>query len=220
LPQHLAALFPDSFKDSELGEIPKGWQVRGLDEIARFLNGLALQRYPATDGESLPVIKIAQLRSGHTSGADRANLEVPPDYVVDDGDVLFSWSGSLEVVVWAGGKGALNQHLFKVTSEDFPKWFFYLWIRQHLGNFRRIAAAKATTMGHIQRHHLSEAKVVVPPRAFLAAADQHLRPLIDAMLKLIVQSRTLGVLRDELLPKLISGELRVANADAIAGASA
>ena len=50
LPKPLADLFPDSFEDSELGEIPKGWEVRGSDEIARFLNGLALQKYPATNG--------------------------------------------------------------------------------------------------------------------------------------------------------------------------
>ncbi len=219
LPTALADFFPDSFEDSELDEIPKGWEVRGLDEIGRFLNGLALQKYPATDGESLPVIKIAQLRAGQTSGADRANLDVPTDYIVDDGDVLFSWSGSLEVVLWVGGRGALNQHIFKVTSESFPRWFFYLWIAHHLAGFRHIAAAKATTMGHIQRHHLSEAKVVVPPRALLDAASQHLRPLIDASVKVRVQSKTLNLLRDELHPRLISGELRVADAVAVAGAT-
>lgn len=220
LPKPLADLFPDSFEDSELGELPKGWRFRGLDGLARFLNGLALQKYPPGDVESLPVIKIAQLRAGHTSGADRASGDLPPDYVVEDGDVLFSWSGSLECVLWAGGRGALNQHLFKVTSLDFPKWFFYLWIGQHLADFRRVAAAKATTMGHIQRHHLSEAKVVVPPPHLLAAADQHLRPLIDAILKLLMQSRSLGLLRDELLMKLMSGEMQIENAATFLGDSA
>lgn len=121
LPKPLADLFPDSFEDSELGEIPKGWAVRGLDEMARFLNGLALQKYSPKDGRSLPVIKIAQLRAGDTAGADAASADLEPDYVVEDGDVLFSWSGSLECVLWAGGRGALNQHLFKVTSAEFPK---------------------------------------------------------------------------------------------------
>jgi len=213
LPKPLADIFPSSFEDSELGEIPKGWKVLGLDEIARFLNGLALQKYPPADGETLPVIKIAQLRAGNTKGADRASMDVPPDYVVHDEDVLFSWSGSLECVLWAGGKGALNQHLFKVTSVNFPKWFFYLWIGEHLPSFRRIAAAKATTMGHIQRHHLSEAKVVVPPSELLIAADQHFRPLIDAIPKRLVQSRSLIVLRDELLPRLVSGDVRIENAE-------
>jgi len=110
-----------------------------LDKIATYLNGLALQKFPPGDGETLPVIKIAQLRKGDSSGADRCNIDVPNDYVVQDGDVLFSWSGSLEVELWCGGRGALNQHLFKVTSSDFPKWFYYLWTLQLVSdkNFQR-----------------------------------------------------------------------------------
>ena len=106
-----------------------------------------------------------------------ASAELEPDYIVEDGDVLFSWSGSLECVLWAGGRGALNQHLFKVTSTEFPKWLYYRWIHQHLEDFRHIAAGKATTMGHIQRHHLSDAKVVLPPQQLLQALDLTMAPL-------------------------------------------
>jgi len=215
LPKHIADLFPDSFEDSELGEIPKGWAVRGLDEIAQFLNGLALQKYPPKDGRSLPVIKIAQLRAGNTSGADAASLDLEPAYIVDDGDVLFSWSGSLECVLWAGRRGALNQHLFKVTSAKFPKWFYFLWIHQHLTDFRHIAAGKATTMGHIQRHHLSDAKVMVPPGDTLEVANDVLSSLLERTIAARIESRTLAALRDELLPKLIMGELRVKDAERI-----
>jgi type I restriction enzyme, S subunit len=162
LPKDIAALFPDRFEDSELGEIPAGWQVKSLDEIARFLNGLALQKYPPKDGRSLPVIKIAQLRSENTNGADRASADLDPDYIVTDGDILFSWSGSLECVLWAGGSGALNQHLFKVTPVGYPKWLCYLGVHLHLDDFRHIAEGKATTMGHIQRHHLSDANLPAP----------------------------------------------------------
>jgi type I restriction enzyme S subunit len=152
-----AALFPDSFRESDVGEIPEGWDVLSLDKTAQYLNGLALQKYPPGDGPTLPVIKIAQLRKGDSCGADRCNTELPPEYIVQDGDVLFSWSGSLEVELWCGGLGALNQHLFKVTSSEFPKWFYLLWTLHHLSEFRLIAAAKATTMGHIQRGHLTAA---------------------------------------------------------------
>ena len=209
LPQPLADLFPDSFEDSELGEIPKGWEVKSLDEIARFLNGLALQKYPPRDGRSLPVIKIAQLRAGNTAGADSASADLDTDYVVQDGDVLFSWSGSLECILWTGGQGALNQHLFKATSTEFPKWFFYLWIHQHLTNFRHIAAGKATTMGHIQRHHLSDAKVVVPSGDTLKVANDALSSLVERIIATRIESRSLATLRDTLLPKLISGDLRI-----------
>jgi type I restriction enzyme S subunit len=205
----LAAIFPDSFEDSEVGEIPRGWEVRSLEQIARFLNGLALQRFPPKDDRWLPVIKIAQLRAGTTDGADSASADLDSDYIVEDGDVLFSWSGSLECVLWAGGRGALNQHLFKVTSKDYPKWLYYLWVHRHLAEFRHIAAAKATTMGHIQRHHLSEAKVVLPNQELLKAAGQVIGPLVESIPARRVQSRSLASVRDLLLPKLLSGEIRI-----------
>jgi type I restriction enzyme S subunit len=216
LPPHLADLFPDRFQDSELGEIPAGWRVLGLDEIARFQNGLALQKYPPRDGPSLPVIKIAQLKARDTTGADRASANLDPDHIVDDGDILFSWSGSLECVLWTSGPGALNQHLFKVTSEAFPKWFCYFWIHQHLADFRHIAAGKATTMGHIQRHHLSEARVFAPDPEVLMAADSRIAPILDQIIRNDLESRTLAALRDRLMTKLISGEIRVADLERFA----
>ncbi len=219
LAPEIAALFPDALVETELGETPEGWKVIGLNETATFLNGLALQKYPPENGDSLPVIKIAQLRKGSTEGADRASAEINEAYVVEDGDVLFSWSGSLECVLWTGGRGALNQHLFKVTSGDYPKWFYHLWIHHHLPSFRRIAAGKATTMGHIQRHHLAEAKVGVPPSTILVHADQVLGPMMDALVSRALESRMLTILRDTLLPKLISGELRVADAERMVGGS-
>jgi type I restriction enzyme S subunit len=178
---------------------------------------LALQKYPAKNGRSLPIIKIAQLRAGNTKGADKASTDLQPAYVVEDGDVLFSWSGSLECVLWAGGKGALNQHLFKVTSDEWPKWFYYLWIHEHLPAFRHIAAGKATTMGHIQRHHLSDAKVVVAPKPVVHALDSTLGPMVDKLWRNGVQSRAIADLRDALLPKLVSGELRIESAERFLG---
>ncbi len=213
LPPKIAALFPDSLENSQLGEIPKGWRVLALDEIARFLNGLALQKYPPVNRRSVAVIKIAQLRAGNAIGADIANADLDRDYIVGDGDVLFSWSGSLECVLWTGGTGALNQHLFKVTSASFPKWFYFLWIHQHLDEFRHIAAGKATTMGHIQRHHLSDAKAVIPPANVLKNADSVLSPLLERLVAARLESRTLARIRDTLLPKLISGEIRVRDAE-------
>jgi type I restriction enzyme S subunit len=204
-----AALFPDGFEESEIGPIPRGWTISALDRVATYLNGLALQKYPPSEDAWLPVIKIAQLRKGDTAGADRAGTNIKPEYVVRDGDVLFSWSGSLEVEVWCGGKGALNQHLFKVTSDRYPKWFYFWWTRHHLENFRQIAASKATTMGHIQRSHLSEAKVLVPSRELLDAMSAHLAPLLDRAVQNELQARTLATLRDTLLPRLISGQLRL-----------
>jgi type I restriction enzyme S subunit len=214
LPAHLYALFPDTLVPSELGQIPQGWQIKSLDEIADFLNGLALQKYPPEGSEFLPVIKIRELRDGQPDNAsDKASVNIPKEYVINDGDVIFSWSGSLLLQIWHGGKGALNQHLFKVTSSQYPKWFYYHWIDEHLPAFQRIAASKATTMGHIQRHHLSEAKVVAPPKAQLKVMSEIMQPLLNKRTENAIQSRTLAALRDALLPELISGRLRLADAE-------
>lgn len=204
-----AALFPDELVESELGLIPKGWEVQGLDQIATFLNGLALQKFPPTGTDNLPVIKIAQLRKGDTKGADQASRTIKPEYIVHDGDVLFSWSGSLEVEIWCGGEGALNQHLFKVTSQKFLKWFYFLWTRKHLVYFQQVAASKATTMGHIQRTHLSGALVIVPSAEVLAVADSLFQPIIDQITTNSIGAKNLAHIRDTLLPRLISGKLRV-----------
>ena len=208
-----AALFPDGFEDSELGEIPRGWEVKSLDDIADYLNGLALQKFPAIPGKpSLPVIKIAELKQGNSRGSDMASSEMPPEYIIQDGDVIFSWSGSLFVDTWCGGPGALNQHLFKVSSEVYPKWLYLLWTKHHLEGFQRIAADKAVTMGHIKRGHLSEAKCCVPLPDDASKFSRHFVSLLDRQILLRRESNELEQIRDSLLPKLLSGEISVGEA--------
>jgi type I restriction enzyme S subunit len=190
--------------------VPEGWELKPIAKIATFLNGLALQKYPPRgDGDDLRVIKIAQLRKGSTKGADWANGDVPEEFVIHDSDLLFSWSGTLEATFWFGGTGALNQHLFKVTSERYPSWFCLLWIRQHLPWFRSIAASKATTMGHIKRGHLHEAQVVIPSVEVLRAANLAIGPLYELHAQIMMESRQLAKMRDFLLPRLLSGDVRV-----------
>lgn len=210
LTPELLALFPAALEESVMGEIPAGWAVKPLDEVATFLNGVAAQKYPPTGIDDLPVIKIAQLRKGNTEGANLANgSTVPTAYIVENGDVLFSWSGSLEVEIWGGGLGLLNQHLFKVESEQFPKWFYFIWTRYHLPSFRLIAADKATTMGHIQRKHLTAANVLVPSAMLIEEMTVYFSPILAQMEAFAEESVTLAALRDELLPKLLSGDLRL-----------
>ncbi len=207
-----AALFPDAFVASELGPIPAGWEICPLDEIAHYQNGLAWKRYAADEdaGAYLSVIKIREMRmDGFDEKSDRTVTDIKPSCKVYDGDVLFSWSGSLLVDIWTGGDGALNQHLFKVTSEQYPKWFYYYWTKEHLERFQRIAAAKATTMGHIRRRDLAAAMTLVPPESVLKKMDEIMAPLLEKFIHNRLESRTLAELRDTLLPKLISGELRV-----------
>jgi type I restriction enzyme, S subunit len=210
MPPAAFAALSDSLTDSRVGPVPRGWEVASLPQLATFLNGLALQKYPArSDGSDLPVIKIADLRRGSSVGADAANSSVPEQYVVNDGDLLFSWSGTLEVRRWFGGKGALNQHLFKVTSSRLPPWYVHHALLHHMPEFRAIASSKATTMGHIQRKHLDAALVVVAPEADLRVAEEFISPIYALTARLSTENRTLATLRDYLLPKLLSGAVRV-----------
>jgi type I restriction enzyme S subunit len=191
-------------------ELPDGWRVGKLSEIAEFLNGLALQKYPPIIGEeSLPVIKIREIKQGITSNTDKANTHLDKKYIIENGDVIFSWSGSLDVVIWQYGKGALNQHLFKVSSDIYPKWFYYYWIINNLGEFRVIADSKATTMGHINRNHLDLAQVIIPNEIDFKKLNNLFNPLIEKLENNYQQIQTLTKTRDELLPRLMSGEVRV-----------
>lgn len=205
LPPELWKLFPDELND---GGKPERWNSRPLDDIADFLNGLALQKFPAENYEdSLPVIKIAELRNGVTQKSDRASRAIPDQYVIQDGDFLFSWSGSLLAKFWTEGKGALNQHLFKVTSRRYPSWFFSQWVQHHMENFQAIAASKATTMGHIQRGHLKKAVTTCPPESMILKLGESIGPLVERTIKSQLESRALTQVRDALLPKFVSGEI-------------
>ncbi len=198
--------------DSELGEIPKGWEAKSLDEIAEYLNGLALQKFPPKNEKTyLPVIKIRELRQGITQASDKASTDIPKKYIIRNGDVLFAWSGSLMIDFWTNGEGALNQHLFKVTSEIYPKWFYFYWTKFHLDEFIKIAESKATTMGHIQRKHLTEAKVTVPNIERLNQFSNNFEHIVDLIISNREANQELTNLRETLLPKLISGELEVAD---------
>jgi type I restriction enzyme S subunit len=149
------------------------------------------------------------MTQGVSEASERADAEFASKWRVRDGDVLFSWSGSLSVKLWTGGDGVLNQHLFKVTSDRYPRWFYLHWLYAHLDAFKQIAASKATTMGHIKRHHLHDALCWVPPGMVLEGHGQRLGPLVDRQVVNELESRALCELRDALLPKLVSGALRV-----------
>lgn len=200
------------FEETELGLIPKGWEVVSLSAIADYINGLAMQKYRPIEGEKgLPVLKIKELGQGNTD--DSSELCSPSligeKYIIDDGDIIFSWSGTLMVKVWCGGKCGLNQHLFVVEPKDYPHWFAYQWTKHHLDNFIHIAKDKAVTMGHIKRGELDKAKVVIPDGTSMAAIDSMMKPLHRQIISNKIESRRLASLRDTLLPRLMSGEIKV-----------
>lgn len=199
------------FVDSELGMIPEGWKIGTLTEIASYMNGLAMQKYPPENIEdSLPVLKIKELGQGFCgTDSDRCSCNIKDECKIHNGDVIFSWSGTLLVDVWCGGDCGLNQHLFKVTSNDYPKWFYYYWTKHHLQEFIHIAKDKAVTMGHIKRGHLEETLVAIPDNDSMEKAHELFEPILSKMISLRLENSRLSLLRDTLLPRLMSGEIEV-----------
>lgn len=209
LEQQARTLFNEYFID--LKQIPDGWSKGNLLHVADYRNGLAMQKYRPAEGEmGLPVLKIKELRQGNCDAtSELCSPNINPDYIVHDGDVIFSWSGSLLVDLWCGGTCGLNQHLFKVTSANYDKWFYYLWTKYYLDRFVAIAADKATTMGHIKREELSKAEVIIPSSQDYQEIGAALRPMIDLIIANRIENRKLAALRDMLLPKLMAGEIDI-----------
>ena len=206
----LEAMAETLFRQWFVEEAKEDWEVKPLSSIANFLNGLACQKFPPENAiDRLPVLKIKELGSDISENSDWASTDVKSEYFVRNGDVIFAWSASLMVKIWTGKDCILNQHLFKVTSKVYPKWFYYLWCKHHLAEFISISRSHATTMGHIKRGDLDEAMVLVPLDDELKIMTTSIQPIMDKLIINNKQIRTLTTLRDTLLPKLMSGEVRV-----------
>ncbi|WP_416862685.1 restriction endonuclease subunit S, partial [Helicobacter ganmani] len=207
-------IFKSWFVDFEPfgGTMPSDWEEKSLVQLADFVNGLAMQKFRPKENEiGLPVLKIRELRLGNCDlSSEFCTPTIEPEYIVNQGDIIFSWSGSLVVDVWSGKQCGLNQHLFNVKPKEFyGKWFVFMWVQYHLDNFIAIANDKATTMGHIKREHLEKAKVFVPAQKEYQQLDNLLNPILEYSLNLRIENKKLAQIRDTLLPKLMSGKLEV-----------
>lgn len=192
--------------------IPVGWHCGNLFEIAVFTNGLACQKFrPKDDEESLPVIKIREMHDGISDDTEEVTSNIPESVKVYNGDVLFSWSASLEVMLWAYGLGGLNQHIFKVTSaNDFPKSFYYFQLLDYIDVFKKVAEARKTTMGHITQDHLQQSTIAIPDNKDIAVRFEELiSPIFEQVVKLHEEISYLIKQRDELLPLLMNGQVSV-----------
>lgn len=213
LEQQAQAIFSNEFLTLEA--LPDGWKQASLIDIADYLNGLAMQKYrPTADETGIPVLKIKELRQGCCDdNSELCSPNIKSEYIIHDGDVIFSWSGSLLVDFWCGGICGLNQHLFKVTSNKYDKWFYYAWTKHHLDRFIAVAADKATTMGHIKRDELSKAEVLIPNEADYKRIGALLQPIYDLIIANRIENKKLAETRDTLLPKLMSGEIDISEVD-------
>ena len=220
LPDDIAALFPDSFEESELGEIPAGWKSRSLYDSAKYINGAAYRNFHFTDEKSaLPVVKIAELKNGVTGQTKFTKTELDDKYRISDGEILLSWSGnpdtSIGTFVWCGGPAWLNQHIFRVfPHQEIEKYFVFYLLKYLRPVFAEIARDKQTTgLGHFTSRDMKRLTVVYLPENILTIFNDSVGPMFDRWYGNLFESNTLASLRDTLLPKLISGELRVPDAE-------
>ena len=192
-------------------EIPEGWEVKSLYDIAEFINGLACQKYrPLNENEDyLAVIKIKEMNDGLSQNTEKVTVDIPEKHKIYDGDVLFSWSATLDVKIWSLGKGALNQHIFKVTSSKYPKYFYFFEISNYLQHFKMMAELRKTTMGHITKDHLIESRISVPPLKIITELEKIIDPYLENILTNRKQNQQLSDLRDWLLPMLMNGQVTV-----------
>ena len=191
-------------------EIPEGWEVKNLYEIADYINGLACQKYrPTNENNFLPVIKIKEMNEGISSNTEKVRTDIPEKYIIYDGDVLFSWSASLDVKIWVGGKGGLNQHIFKVKSNKFPMSFYFFELKNYLQHFKMMAELRKTTMGHITINHLKDSYISIPTIVLIEKLDIQLRGIIENIVSSKKQIQHLQSLRDWLLPMLMNGQISV-----------
>mgnify|MGYP002104627737 FL=1 len=193
-------------------EIPIDWHCGNLFEIAVFTNGLACQKFRPKDDEApLPVIKIREMHDGISADTEEVTPNIPESVKVYNGDVLFSWSASLEVVLWAYGLGGLNQHIFKVTSaNDFPKSFYYFQLLDYVDVFKKMAEARKTTMGHITQDHLQQSTIAIPDNKDIADRFEELiSPIFRQIIKSQEEILNLTKQRNELLPLLMNGQVSV-----------
>ena len=191
-------------------EIPEGWEVKTLLDIATFVNGLACQKFrPKENEDSYRVIKIREMGTGFTENSEFVSKNIPEKVVVFNGDILFSWSATLDVKLWTGGTGALNQHIFKITSGKYPKSFYYFELLNYLQHFKMMAELRKTTMGHITQDHLRESRITIPPIEIINELDKIIKPILEKKVKLEIENQKLTEHRDWLLPMLMNGQVKV-----------
>jgi type I restriction enzyme, S subunit len=213
------ALFPDRLDDD--GK-PKTWKSETVLVQANWINGAAYKNMHFVEPTlGLPVVKIAELKNGVTSQTKFTNTDLGDKYRIKDGEILFSWSGnpdtSIDTFIWTGGPAWLNQHIFAVRENGHRKLaYVYAMLKWLNPVFAELARNKQTTgLGHVTKEDLGRLQVVVPPPPIELEFDRIVGPILDRLRAALFENRALAATRDALLPKLMSGEIRVKDAEKI-----
>ena len=200
--------FPGHQSTPIINNLPQSWQKKSVSMLGEYLNGFAFK--PSDWQETgKPIIKIKEMGNGVTAETPRNNGDrVPKKYLIKAGDLLFSWSATLMVIVWTGEEGWLNQHLFKVTpAEGIGREFLLQSIANAIAEFSNLTTG--STMKHIQRNKLDQVFVNTPPPEIMEKYNNLAESIRTQIINKSVQIRNLSEARDRLLPKLMSAEIEV-----------
>ena len=202
------------FEKSELGKIPKGWSIDAIYDFAKYINGTSFKKDEyATSRCGCPIIKITELKNGISSSTEYFSGTKDEKYYIKTGDILFSWSGnpetSIDIFIWDGGNAILNQHTFKIVITNNDYCFIYLLLKFFKPEFTRIASSKQTTgLGHVTIGDLKRLRFPCNDKV-VGEFCTILNPVIEMYVKNLLENKKLRNIRESLLPKLMSGEIRV-----------
>lgn len=218
------SLFPDRLDDEGR---PERWAFEAVYSQAIWVNGAAYKdMHFSSEPDALPVVKIAELKNGITKSTRFTSTDLGERYMIRDGELLFSWSGnpdtSIDTFIWTLGNAWLNQHIFAVRQNGKrSKALLYAMLKSLRNDFAEIARNKQTTgLGHVTQQDLMRLMVTVPSRDVEAAFDDVAGPLLARFTSNLLENQALIAMRDFLLPKLMSGEIRVKDAEKFVGDAA
>ncbi len=201
LPKEIADLFPDSFENSALGKIPKGWRVKALGELLHLSYGKALKAEDRRDG-NVPVYG-----SNGQIGWHDEKLATGPGIIVGR-------KGNPGIVIWTPTDFFSIDTTFYVVTKADGRSFHFLFYVLKTHDLASLGADSAVP--GLNRNLVYMSKQVVPPKNLLEVFDSIVQPLFQRIHAADNESRTLAALRDALLPMLLSGEIRLRDAERFA----
>jgi type I restriction enzyme S subunit len=221
LPKHIADLFPDSFVDSELGEIPKGWEVKAIGDLAEVVGGSTPStKKPAywdngthhwATPKDLSALKMPVLLNTERCITDTGLAQISSG-LLPMGTVLLSSRAPIGYLAVAEVPVAINQGFIAMKpKKDVSNLFLLLWTSS--ANDDILSRANGSTFLEISKANFRPILLIAPPAKIMQTFDQQVRPLYKRIVKSERESHTLTGMRDTLLPKLISGELRLKDAE-------
>ena len=212
-----AVLFPDHFQDSELGQIPKGWEVGSVYEICSVIYGapFASKLFNAKR-EGKPLIRIRDL-PGECPGVWTEEAH-PKGYLVQPGDIVVGMDGEFRAYLWGGEEAWLNQRVCVFAPKGS---FSAAYVRNSIiAPLAQVEATEiATTVIHLGKGDIDRFRAIIPSSKVSEAFTALCQPLYDQIVICKQESRDLAALRDTLLPKLLSGEVSVPAAEELIDAS-